>query len=181
MTENKLLFREEQKFRQWWLWLILWTATAVSVVPFLVGIYTQEVLDKPWGDQPSETSMLVFFLLLDSAIMAGVIWLIGTMKLLVEIRSGGIWFRFPPLMVKWKCIKKEEIESFCVRKYNPTTEYGGWGIKGSSRNRAYNVSGNTGLQLFLKNGKKVLFGTLKKQSAEYAMSKMMSGKQEGSV
>jgi hypothetical protein len=39
-------------------------------------------------------------------------------------------------------------------------EYGGWGVKGfSGKNRAYNISGNIGLQLTLKNGYKILIGT----------------------
>jgi hypothetical protein len=67
-----------------------------------------------------------------------------------------------------------EIESFEVRTYRPVTEYGGWGIKGSSRNKAYNISGNVGLQLKLKNGRRVLFGTQESQAVEYAMRKMMN-------
>jgi hypothetical protein len=43
------------------------------------------------------------------------------------------------------------------RNYSPLTEYGGWGIKGSKKNRAYNVSGSFGLQLELIEGRKILF------------------------
>jgi len=46
-----------------------------------------------------------------------------------------------------------------VRKYSAVSEYGGWGIKGTSNNRALNISGNMGIQLETKEGKKILIGT----------------------
>jgi hypothetical protein len=172
---EKLLFKEEQRFNQWWLWLIIISATLISTVPFMIGIYTQEVLGKPWGNNPGSTGLLVFVLVLDLVIMLGIIWLFLKMSLQVEIREGGLHYKFPPLLVKWKIIAKEEIESFSVRIYRPVLEFGGWGIKGSSRKMAYNMSGNIGLELVLKNGRKVLFGTQKSQAIKYAMEKMMNG------
>lgn len=57
-----------------------------------------------------------------------------------------------------------------IRKYNAIRDYGGWGVKRKLRwGRAYNVSGNIGLQIYLNNGKKVLFGTQKPQAMIYAM------------
>ncbi|NQX76517.1 MAG: hypothetical protein HRT75_02160 [Gilvibacter sp.] len=63
----------------------------------------------------------------------------------------------------------DEIESLYVREYSPIGEYGGWGYRLSfskSTGRAYNVSGNLGIQIELKNGKRVLVGTRKKEEAE---------------
>ncbi|MCB0473313.1 MAG: hypothetical protein KDC69_02350 [Flavobacteriaceae bacterium] len=60
-----------------------------------------------------------------------------------------------------------------IRKYNPVLEYGGWGVRLNyyrKRGRAFNVSGNIGLQLILKNGKKILIGTHK----EYEMKQVLS-------
>jgi len=48
-----------------------------------------------------------------------------------------------------------------VRKYKPLLEYGGYGIRGFGNNRALNISGNTGLQLVFKDGRKLLIGTKK--------------------
>lgn len=172
---EKVLFIEEQRFNQWWLWLIIISATLISTVPFMIGIYSQEVLGKPWGNNPGSTGLLVFVLILDLVIMFGIIWLFLKMSLHVEIREGGLHYKFPPLLIKWKIIAKDEIESFTVRTYRPVSEFGGWGIKGSSRKMAYNMSGNIGLELVLKNGRKVLFGTQKSQAIKYAMEKMMDG------
>jgi TATA-box binding protein (TBP) (component of TFIID and TFIIIB) len=49
-----------------------------------------------------------------------------------------------------------------VREYAPLSEYGGWGLRYSvNHGKAYNVSGNQGVQLFFTNGKKLLIGTQK--------------------
>lgn len=141
----------------------------------MIGIYTQEVLGKPWGNNPGSTGLLVFILVFDLIMMLGIIWLFLKMSLQVEIKQDGIHYRFLPLQNKWKQIRDDEIESFEVRTYRPVSEFGGWGIKGSSRKKAYNVSGNIGLELVLKNGRKVLFGTQKSQAIKYAMEKMMDG------
>lgn len=52
-----------------------------------------------------------------------------------------------------------EIAHFEARTYSPLREYGGWGIRGFGSNRAYNVSGNHGVELVLKDGRKVLIGS----------------------
>jgi hypothetical protein len=53
------------------------------------------------------------------------------------------------------------IEKYEVITYDPILDYGGWGIKYNRHGKAYNVSGNKGLQLYLKNGKRILIGTQK--------------------
>ncbi|TEW77202.1 hypothetical protein E2488_04665 [Gramella jeungdoensis] len=53
-----------------------------------------------------------------------------------------------------------------IRNYNPISEFGGWGIKSSFRRdtgKAYTIKGSIGLQLKLKNGKKILIGTQKNE------------------
>jgi hypothetical protein len=55
----------------------------------------------------------------------------------------------------------EQVKRAYIRQYNPIKEYGGWGLKWSSTNAAYNIMGNVGLQLVLQNGKKILIGTQK--------------------
>ena len=170
---ERVLFTEEQRFTQKWLWVLLIGATLISIVPTIIGIYSQEILKKPWGNNPAETGILYLILLFELVIMGGIILLIYKIRLKVEIKTESLWFSFPPLARKWKCIKKEEIARFETRTYRPVAEYGGWGIKGSNKNKAYNISGNVGLQLYLKNGRKILFGTQEGPAMEYAMRKMM--------
>ena len=96
-------------------------------------------------------------------------------KLKKKIRNDGLYVAFPPLRKKWKLISANEIERFELRTYLAIKEYGGYGIKKRRKyGQAYTVSGNVGLQLYFKNGKKLLIGTQKKQAIEYAMNKLMN-------
>jgi hypothetical protein len=59
-------------------------------------------------------------------------------------------------------MKWNEVQQCYIREYSPIFEYGGWGWRYSfSNGRAYNVSGKIGLQIVLKNGKRILIGTQK--------------------
>jgi hypothetical protein len=59
------------------------------------------------------------------------------------------------------------VASIEVRKYSPIKEYGGWGFRyGFKNGKAYNISGNMGLQLILKNGDRILIGTQKPEELE---------------
>jgi hypothetical protein len=170
---ERLLFQEEQRFTQKWIWLLIVGASLFSIISALYGINSQEILEKSWENNPSSTKYLVAILLFEMLFMGGIILLFLKMRLQVEIKSDGIYFRFPPLARKWKSIVKDEIARYEVRTYQPVLEYGGWGIKGSTKNKAYNIKGNVGLQLYLKNEKKILIGTQQKKAIEYAMEKMM--------
>ncbi len=171
---EKVYYKEEQRFNQAWVFIILILTALGSTVPFLVGIYVQEVLHRPWGNNPVKTGLLVFFFIFHFIIMGGLILLFIKMRLIVEIRKDAVCYQYPPIINKWRAIRKEDIKDFEVRKYKPVREFGGWGIKSGSKKKAYTVSGNIGLQLYIKNGRKILFGTRRKQAIEYAMEKLMS-------
>ena len=104
------------------------------------------------------------------------------LKLITRIRQEGIYYRFYPFHLKEKHIPTEEILSYEVRQYKPITEYGGWGIRngGKKYGKAFNVSGNMGLQLYLKNGKKLLIGTGKPAEIGKAMEALMGISVDGS-
>lgn len=166
---EKVLFREVQKFRQVWLWLLMLFSFGIP----LVIIASEMVIEIKTGSD--ERFLLAFIFLFLLVIGSVLVWLFLKMKLEVEIRAEEIRFRYPPMMNKWKNLRKTEIERFEVRQYKPVAEYGGWGIKSSwkKRNIAYNVSGNIGLQLYLKNGNKILIGTELKYEIGHAMGRMM--------
>jgi len=165
---EKILFSEEQRFTQKWLWILIIGVALLTTIPAFYKILSAENYERVESD-----SFPLILLVTELVFMGGIILLFLKMRLIVEIKSDGIWFRFPPLLGKWKSIMKDDIVGFEIRTYRPVLEYGGWGIKGSTRNKAYNVKGNVGLQLYLKNGKKILFGTQQNHAIEYALKKLM--------
>jgi hypothetical protein len=177
---EKVLYKEEQRFNQWWIWLLLIFTFAVSVVPICYGLYHQVHTGKPWGDNPASNTGLLIIAIFTTLLMAGLLLLFKATRLCIEIRYDGIYFMYLPFIRKWRSVSKDEIERYTVGKYSPVGEYGGWGVRRSygKYGRAYNVSGNLGLRLYLKNGKVLLLGTQRAQAISYAMQKMMSGREQ---
>lgn len=163
---DPVLFRETQTFRKTWIWLILLPINAV----FIYGIYQQLILGQPFGDKPgSDLGLLIGFF-----ILAGVNLLLYSIRLETSFTEDGIQYRFFPIESKLKTIAWNDINKAYVREYRPIVEYGGWGIRAGifGKGKAYNVSGNMGLQLELKSGKKILFGTQEPYEIERILSKL---------
>ena len=73
-------------------------------------------------------------------------------------------------------IERDKIRKIYVRKYKPIWEYLGWGIRFGPSGRAYNTMGKIGLQLELKNGRKILIGTQKKEELKEIIQKLKEEK-----
>jgi hypothetical protein len=80
-------------------------------------------------------------------------------KLTMQIRTDGIYVRFPPLQPSFRKFYWSEISQVYIRSYDAVSEYYGWGIKISPAGTGYIVAGNVGIQIIFKNGNKVLITT----------------------
>jgi hypothetical protein len=175
---ERLIFREEQSFRQSFVpWLML-PAWLLTVITFAYGIYQQLYLGKPFGDEPMSNNGLIWSGILSVAVVSSVFILLLKANLVTEIWSDGIRYKFPPLTPKMKHIPLEEITSAEVGKYKPIAEFGGWGWRKRliSRKNAFNVSGNIGLRVTKKDGYQILFGTRKQDEIKRAVEKMKQAK-----
>ena len=169
---DKELFKEEQRFDQLWLKVPLYVLAISNVTLFAYGFYHQLIAGEPWGDNPMSDIGLVFATGLVFLIWGAVFFLFEKTKLITTIYEKEIRLRFPPFFSKEKAIPIQMIKKMEVRKYNPITEFGGWGLRYGFRGKAYNVKGNIGLQLNFKNGKNLLIGTQKGEQVKWAISKM---------
>ncbi|MCD4745456.1 MAG: DUF6141 family protein [Bacteroidales bacterium] len=163
---KKIRFNEVQKFRQKWLWVILLIIFGI----WAYGFIQQIILKIPFGNNPASDITYVLI----GIIPVGFLILFIRLRLITEINKDGIYFKLSPLQFKFKKITPDEIKDYEIRKYNAIKEYGGWGIRYGFKKRgmAYNVSGNTGMQLELKNGKKILIGTQKPDELKKAIDKL---------
>lgn len=146
------VFKEEQRFNQSWLIVLVFIS---AIIP--IALIVKEYIEDPNAFSTLEFILIILLLLFFSGF-------IFILKLSTKIDEKGIHYKFFPLHSKYKTIAWNSINKAYVRTYNPISEYGGWGIKGGwnkSRGKAINVSGNIGVQLELKNGKKLLIGTRK--------------------
>ncbi|WP_400077724.1 hypothetical protein [Winogradskyella sp. R77965] len=157
------IFKEEQRFNQ--LWLIILIVISV-LVP--MGIILATYIKDPNSFSTLELISIIGLVVLASG-------LIFLFKLTTRIDEEGIHYKFFPFHWSFKIIKWNEIDSAYIRKYDALSEYGGWGLKGgkfwnASKGKAINVSGDVGIQLELKNGKKLLLGTQKQQEVESVLA-----------
>jgi hypothetical protein len=185
---KRILYKEIQKNQIWWIKLIMVVVTVVALAPLYYGLYKQLVLDMPFGKQEMSDGGLVLFVLMITVIILLADWFVFGSKLIIEIDAESIKFRYPPLIRNFRVFYRDTIERYEIRQYKPVWEYGGWGIKAKrirpgifnkkerkrlfSRSMAYTISGNMGLQLYLKNGKEVLLGTQRPDAIAKAMKRM---------
>jgi hypothetical protein len=85
--------------------------------------------------------------------------LMYVINLTTEVRSDGFYVRFFPLHLSSIRITPQEIKGFEACTYSPLGDYGGWGIRFGRKGKAYNISGNRGVQLELTNGQRLLIGS----------------------
>ena len=141
------VFIEEQRFTQWWLWIIL---AAVGCVP-IMGIYKQLVLKENFGNNPMSNANIVLM----SVLIFGLIALFWLMRLKTTIDSQGIQMQFYPFFKK--NIRWEQIKSIQVVNYGFV---GGWGILlWTKYGTIYNIKGNKGLAIELQDGTRLVIGT----------------------
>ncbi|WP_411768197.1 hypothetical protein [Winogradskyella sp. A3E31] len=157
------IFKEQQRFTQ--LWLIILVAIS-TLVP--LGI----VLGTYYKDSKSMSIIELVSIISVVILAAGIIFLF---KLTSRIDEKGIHYKFFPFHWTNKSIVWGDINKAYVRSYSPIGEYGGWGLRGGklfskANGKAINVSEDIGIQLELKNGKKLLIGTQKKHEAESVLN-----------
>lgn len=166
-AQNKTSFREVQRFSQW-LRVAIAFSMAFAVVLDCFSLYEKLIPAR----QIVPIVMLTFFgILLPVAIAI----LFAVLKMETEVRADGLYVRFFPLHIRYKKFGPEDVSEYYARVYRPILEYGGWGIRcGLKGGRAYNVSGNKGVQLVLRNGKRLLIGSQKPDELVEAISSMMA-------
>jgi hypothetical protein len=160
---NETLFREEQRYKQWWLWVVLLGAAGI----FLFIIFRQvnkigsAVHNSPgvlWVAGIISVLVIVFF---------------SMVKLETEVKKDGIYVKFFPFNLSWEKYSWDRLRKIYVRKYNPMTEYGGWGKRFGffGKGNAYTISGNKGLQLELTDDKAtLLIGTKKPEKLKEVLT-----------
>ncbi|MCX6267561.1 MAG: hypothetical protein NTW16_09425 [Bacteroidetes bacterium] len=154
-----MVYKEIQKFRQPWIWILLTTSGLFISVMFGVGINKQVMHGQKFGNHPlSDPGLIVMFVSV-MLLFVLIALMFGFAKLTTLIDDKGIAWRFFPFQFKFRRVDWDKLDSFEVISYNPIRDYGGWGIRTNKTGKAYNVFGDKGLQLRLKNGEKVLIGT----------------------
>ena len=146
-----VLFREVQRFRDvWWIMLLVLGLAAMQWWFFLVQI----IGGRPLGNNPAPDAVVLLIWLLFGIGLPVFFLVLG---LEVEVSPNAVTIRFTPLFVR--VIDPREIAGVEPLTYRPLVEFGGWGVRGWGGRVAYNVRGNQGVELTLRDGRRILIGT----------------------
>jgi hypothetical protein len=165
--DNEVIYREEQRFSAWLRWLLF--MSIVLIIP--LSIFSLVKIPSEEGGikiLPINTLTICWLL-----VPIGIAVLFVSLKLETEVRGDGLYVRFFPFHLKFKRFGAEELSECYARQYRPLLEYGGWGIRCGKQGRAYNVSGNKGVQLVFKNGRQLLIGSQREKELEEAIRSIM--------
>ena len=144
-------FEERQHLRQWWLWLLIGVLVALG----WWAVLQQIVLGVPFGTDPGPDGLVLLMWLLVGIVLPA---LLAWAHLRLAVTDQEIVIDYRPFTRRR--IALSEVMGAIARDYDALREYGGWGIKGWSRDRrAYNVSGNRGVEVFLRDGRSVMLGS----------------------
>ncbi|WP_199249356.1 DUF6141 family protein [[Phormidium] sp. ETS-05] len=150
-NDATLLYREVQQFRQFWIWLVLLVSSVsclgAAVMPFFL---------KESGENVILNIILIVFGVIYGIFLPAVVYVT---KLTTEVRTDGLYLSFYPILFYQIKIPYENVVKCDVKKYYPLRDYGGWGVRYGPKGKAYNVSGDRGVQLELANGERILIGS----------------------
>jgi hypothetical protein len=157
--EDKILFEEKQHFRQVWLWFILIVINGSVIYGVVKRLTVGQLFEEGYTDRTG--------LILTTVLTMAITILFFNLRLETIIKSDGIYVRFFPFHLTFRRYGWDSISKAFVRQYNPLGEYGGWGIRAGlfGKGRAFNVSGDKGIQLIFNNGSRLLIGTNKPEEA----------------
>jgi len=125
---------------------ILWGVVVLSCYPLLAGWDT----DLPFGARLSLVATIVGAAAATKAILGGLTVRVQETRLLLHLGS-------VPLVRK--TVPFDEIESLESVVYSPIREFGGWGVRGFGKRRAWTARGNRAVRLVLTGGRELLVGS----------------------
>ena len=157
------MFREVQKFRQWWVWLLISPAVVLPWVAFC----DQIVFRRPFGNNPGPDWMIWCMLVLFGV---GFPLLFAKIRLTVVVTTEELCVRYFPFYSGR--IPLSDIASASILHYSGVGYFGGWGIRWSpGRGICFTMGGNQGVQLVLANGRQRLIGS---QRAEELLTAILT-------
>ena len=153
----KTEFKEEQQFRQWWVWLLLLSIGSLPITAYYFKFESNKPMTK--DDVIVFVPLYILFLLF-----------FFFLKLKTNINKDTVSLIFFPLYkksVKWTDIKSAEVLNYGF--------VGGYGIRlWTKYGTVYNTSGKIGLAITLNSGDKFLIGTHKEEELKAIIQNIKS-------
>lgn len=146
-------FSESQTRKPAWVWAVVLLVDLGATFAVLMMLLSPEPKGELSGGDGGRWIVIAGVLAVSTILVA----FIAVARLDVEVYTDRVRVRWFPLADR--TIVLSHVVGVEAVEYRPIREYGGWGIRGSKRRRAYSMSGNRGVLLSLYDGSTVLIGT----------------------
>jgi hypothetical protein len=153
---GKILFNEEQSFRQTWLWLLLAGSFVMPLV--LTAVLSMQ-------DQKTPVPVMAYVVIL----LFGIINLTGFYVARFEtvVTDEAVFYRWMPFVRKYTVINQADIKSIVFKKF-PYLHYGYH--RSFKFGKAHNVNGNKGALFELVNNKRIYVGSQRLAAFYHALA-----------
>jgi len=153
---NKVIFQEEQRFNQWWLWLLI-ISTLLVIIATAIGV--------TWDSSGTSSTIGTT---VSKVVGVGMVALFYFMKLKTSITEDTISIHFYPLVKReWKW---SELTTAQIIDYG---FIGGWGIRlWTGMGTVYNVRGSKGLHIKTDH-KEYVIGTQKEEELRSSIAHLL--------
>lgn len=157
---GKILFKEDQQFRQAWLWAIIISGSLIPLV--LVSVMLPQDKNISWQEA-----------FLTIALIAGIssinVIAFYLTKLETVVTEDGIFYRWVPYRKRYSQLSWGQIGTITVKKY-PYLKYG----YHTSRDfgKVHTIDGNRGILFELVDGKRVYIGTQKLSALQHTLEQI---------
>lgn len=149
-SEAEILFEEIQKFTKPSVRDFIKVLMGIVFIALIVSL----ILQKGKMTDYNRLLIVILPLLLVASFILG-------SRLITQIKTDGIYVRFPPWQSKFSIYNWTDVAQVYVRDYQAMKEFLGWGIRYAPGKMGYIVAGNTCIEIVFKNGNKVLITTQK--------------------
>lgn len=155
---GKILFKEEQQFRQWWIWLIIIGLFVLILAGTFVGLNNGERRNPKY-------ERLIFILSLLAPLVNLLVFYI--LRLETVITDEGVYYRWAPFRKTWKAIRWSELHRIRVKE----RRYKGLGDNYQlGYGYTHQVAGPYGVEMEIT-GTRVWLGTQRLDAFLYALEK----------
>lgn len=144
-------FSEKQYIRIWWIRALIGVITLVMWYGFVQQIF----FHIPFGNNPAPDWAMYPMILLIGVMFP---WFFFNIYLKTEVFDQRLVIRYFPFIKK--TYTHDDITQADSITFRPIREHGGWGIKYSVNGGwVYSAYGNTGVEVFFRDGKKIIIGS----------------------
>jgi hypothetical protein len=161
-TASRTAFRESQHYAAPWFVAV---AAVLSVWGLWILVFTVRGLS---GDEFRGGLAVWAGIVLGLGVGIGLPVALGVLRLTTTVGTADMVVRLAPFQPHGRRVVWSEVAAFCAVRYRPLREYGGWGIRGTRRNGAYNARGDLGVLFLMNDGARLLVGSQRPHELEAA-------------